>query len=106
LESDPTIITSARYLSSSRPHPVYEAYDYGATFPYTVRMKARGIHSGQVALTTFQSFFTFCMLLSVIIMYEYFFVHVMALLGAFFTAAWFGASYYFEVGFGDLWLNY
>eukprot|EP01127_Copromyxa_protea_P015926 TRINITY_DN4656_c0_g1_i1.p1 TRINITY_DN4656_c0_g1~~TRINITY_DN4656_c0_g1_i1.p1 ORF type:complete len:432 (-),score=67.46 TRINITY_DN4656_c0_g1_i1:61-1206(-) len=84
LESDPAIITSARYLSSRRPHPVYQA------------MKAKGIHSGQVALTLFQFCFTFSTLLLVNFMFQYFWAHVFAVLGSLLCAAWFGACYYFE----------
>lgn len=97
LESDPKIITSARYLSLRRPHPVYLAYVSYPFEPNPSRMKARGISSGQVALTLFQTVFTLFTLTTVKFMYEYFYAHAVALLGAIFCATWFGASYYFEV---------
>lgn len=97
LESDPDIVTSARYLSLFRPHPVYLAYAFPSLLLTSPSMKARGIKSGQVALTIFQVSFTLFTLLGVKFMYQYYYVHVAALLGAVFCAAWFGASYYFEV---------
>eukprot|EP01125_Pyxidicula_operculata_P002116 TRINITY_DN1205_c0_g1_i1.p1 TRINITY_DN1205_c0_g1~~TRINITY_DN1205_c0_g1_i1.p1 ORF type:complete len:337 (+),score=41.97 TRINITY_DN1205_c0_g1_i1:409-1419(+) len=85
-QEDETLMTSARWFTTVQPHPIYNA------------LRKRGIKASPITiLVGVQLIFTIFMLIPVIWIYQYQWVHASVILFAFACATWNGASYYFEV---------
>jgi len=82
---DETLMSSARWLSSVRPHPIYRA----------ILKRGYNVTPIQV-LVPFQLLYTILTFVPVTLMYKYEWAHLLGILVAFGSSTWFGASYYFE----------
>lgn len=86
LKADSEIVTSARYLATVKPHPLYKFF------------KNNGINiHPNILLPLFQVFYTLVTLIPTYIIYRIKYLHMGLILGVFGFASWKGASYYFEV---------
>lgn len=86
LNADERIVTSARYLATVRPHPIYLFF------------KNNGLDiNPNILLPLFQLFYTFATLIPTLILYRYKYLHILAILVVLAWACWNGAAYYFEV---------
>jgi len=86
LDNDKEIMTSARWMTEVKPHPIYKfLLQIGMNFqPY-------------ILLAGVQFIYTILTLLPIILVFENFELHVAYLLILFVTCVWNGASFYFEV---------
>jgi len=84
-QKDETLMSSARWLSSVHPHPLYTA----------VMKRGWKVTPTQV-LVPVQLVYTIFTLIPMVFMYQNKWVHLMGILIAFGCSTWFGACYYFE----------
>jgi hypothetical protein len=87
LELDSEIMTSARWMSRVKPHPIW------------VAMKKRGVSDSKASATLVgvQFLYTTLTILPVMPVYDYFSLHVLYLSGIFVACVWNGANFYFDV---------
>jgi hypothetical protein len=83
--NDSTLMSSARWLSSVQPHPIYKA------------VLKRGLNvSPTLILALIQLIYTIFTIIPVLFMYQYKWLHLMGILLIFGVSVWGGASFYFE----------
>jgi len=86
LQSDKNIMTSVRWMSEVKPHPIYRF------------MLKKGINlSPPTALTLVQGVYTILTLVPIIPIFEHFELHCIFLAGVFIVCVWNGANFYFDV---------
>jgi hypothetical protein len=86
LSADSDIMTSSRWLSRAKPHGIY------------LWLKKKGINLPIfVMLAGVQFFYTHLTLFPIPIFWNHFWIHAAYLMIVFISAAWTGATYYFEV---------
>eukprot|EP01119_Soliformovum_irregulare_P014837 TRINITY_DN4092_c4_g1_i1.p1 TRINITY_DN4092_c4_g1~~TRINITY_DN4092_c4_g1_i1.p1 ORF type:complete len:391 (-),score=63.98 TRINITY_DN4092_c4_g1_i1:81-1253(-) len=87
INSDEDIMTSARWMSSKRPHPIW------------VFFHKRGAHISKatMVLVSVQFAYTFLTLLPVKFIFESFWLHSAYLSLLFIACVWNGANFYFEI---------
>jgi len=84
-QNDATLMSSARWLSSVQPHPIYKA----------VQKRGLKVTPNQV-LVPIQLLYTILTLIPVLFMYQNKWIHLMGILLIFCSSVWGGASFYFE----------
>jgi len=87
LESDNEIMTSARWMSRVKPHPIW------------VFLKKKGVPEkySNFTLVGIQFVYTLLTLIPVVPIYQYFVLHVLYLSAISVTCVWNGANFYFDV---------
>jgi hypothetical protein len=87
IEKDKEIMTSARWMSEVKPHPIWKF------------LKKKGIHEkyANYTLVSIQFIYTMLTLLPVIPVFNSFTLHCIYLIWVSLTCVWNGAAFYFEV---------
>jgi len=86
LAHDKDIMTSVRWMTQVKPHPIYKMMLKAGLNPHPV-----------VALVAVQGIYTFLTLLPVLVIFNNFELHCIYLATIFLVCIWNGANFYFEI---------